>query len=216
MKKTKSKEPPFKMVKVYTSEATPEQIKEWEAEEKEKAMDEIMQMASISPESMGFEGALGRLAEFRSYFPEDNALAEDGDWILVKESPSTEYTVLPLSIWYATRWPMDTGRRPIHRVKVTTSKGDLGLFPHEYSKITAIEKYYEFIGDGMDIHFFGSDEGIPADKLFYLRSRGIPKKDAIVMLLKMIRSPAVCWIETRRDIAEAFVRHWPDESRVAR
>lgn len=218
MRKAKVKEPPFKMVKVYEKDATPEQLKEWEQEEQEQEMNRLMKMAGLAPQGSEFECGLGRLAEFHSMFPGEQALAEDGDWIIVKKSPPTEYTVPPLSIWFATRWPMDEGRRRvIHRVKVTTPRGDVGLFPHEYSKITEIEKYYEFIGDGMTIHFFGNEEGIPKDKLFYLRSRGVSKRDAITMLLKTIRNPGVCWIETDRAVASAFVHdwQWPDESRLA-
>lgn len=154
------------MVKVYASDATPEQLKEWEEEEEGKAMDQIALMASIAPRGSEFECGLGRLAEFQSMFPREQALAEDGDWILVK-----------------------------------------GMAEHRIHSSAAVHLVCDTLA--------GNDEGIPKDKLFYLRSRGIPKRDAIVMLLKEIRSPAACWIETRKEIASAFVRTWPDERRLA-
>ena len=86
-----------------------------------------------------------------------------------------------------------------HRVKVMTPKGELGLFPREYSYIKEPQKYYEFIGDGMEMKFFGNEEGVPKDKLFYLRSRGISKKDALCMLIAEIKCHGVMWIEAARE-----------------
>lgn len=200
-------------------------------EERQAEQDHLSNCIAGTISDGSFESGLGRVNEFLSYFPGNNKVEEAGNWILVKESPPTHYTVPPLSIWFATPWPMDgypkrqEGRRrrgdddrerhQIHRVRVLTPRGELGLFPHEYSKIDDITRYLEFIGDGMEIKFFGGVEGVPKDQLFYLRTRGIPKHEAIKMLLGNIRSPEVCWIEARPEVCAAFGLKWPHESRLA-
>lgn len=162
--------------------------------------------------------------QFQDYFPEGNKVADGGEWILVKHPPHTEYTVPPLSLWFAEPWPMEPAttrkaRRTMpmpHRVKIVTPKGTLGLFPREYSVVKNPEKYYEFIGEGMEIKFFGGDlSGVPEPKLFYLQSRGVSKRDALAMLIGHIKAHGICWIETKRKIAEEFVRDWPDQTRLA-
>lgn len=208
----------------------PEARKQIEEQDEEDTRDYVMNLI-CGPFPGGFQDGLGRIAEFQSYFPGNNKLDEEGNWILVKEPPPTEFTVPPLSIWYAMPWPMDgyackaEGRRrrrgektehhQIHRVKVMTLRGALGLFPHEYSRIDDVSKYLEFIGQGMEIKFFGGLDGVPKDALFYIRSRGISKTDAIKMLLGNIRAPEVCWLETGKEVTAAFGYIWPDESRLA-
>lgn len=181
-------------------------------EDKEKAdKDEVLnQILSTSWAGDGLQAGLGRVAEFESYFPGSNKLDEDGNWILVKDYPPTEFTVPPLSVWFATPWGMDSrGGRTVHRVKILTPKGELGLFPHEYSKISNVEKFLQFVGDGMEIKFFGGLEGVPKDALFYLRSRGISKQQAITMLLSRVKSPEVCYLVTSREICEQMGFKWP-------
>lgn len=148
-------------------------------------------------------------------FPGENELPEGGAWILVKDSPHTEYTVPPLSIWYAEPWPMKTTRHDPHRVKIVTPKGTLGLFPREYSRLSDPGKYYEFIGDGMEIHFFGSEEGVPKDKLFYIRSRGVSKKDALALLIGEIKAHGVLWIEADLQVCATFGMEMPCRKRLA-
>lgn len=143
--------------------------------------------------------------EVASYLPGVNKLDEDGNWILVTKPPHAEYTVPPLSIWFAVPWPMEgTAGRRVHRVRITTPRGTLGLFPHEYSRINDMSKYTECLGDGIEIKFFGGVEGINPDALFYIRSRGISKRDAIIMLLGQIKAEAVCWLETDPGVYEYF------------
>jgi hypothetical protein len=158
--------------------------------------------------------------QFRDYFPDDNAVPEGGSWILVKKPPlNIEYTVPPLSLWFAEPWLMEgNGHMKPFRVKVMTPRGELGLFPHEYTLIDEVEKFYEFFGQGMTVNFFGGDTaGVPEPALFYLRSRGIDKADAIKLLIGSVKAPGVLWVETDRDIAKAFVHdhEWPDEDRLA-
>jgi hypothetical protein len=154
--------------------------------------------------------------DFQNYFPGDNKVPDGGAWVLVKEPPHTEFTVPPMSIWFAEPWPMNReSRLESHRVKIVTPRGDLGLFPCEYSLIKDPQKFYEFVGDGMSMHFFGNEEGVPKDKLFYLRSRGVSKKDALAMLIAEIKCHGVMWVETDKEVAMHFCRSWPDESRLA-
>lgn len=153
--------------------------------------------------------------DYESYFPGANKVPDGGAWILVKEPPPTEYTVPPLSIWFAEPWPMAKSRHDPNRVKIVTPKGELGLFPHEYSLISDPSIYYEFIGEGMEIHFFGNEEGVPKDALFYLRSRGIGKKDALAMLIAEIKVHGVMWIEADEEIQSHFFRTLPPKEKLA-
>lgn len=153
--------------------------------------------------------------QVQDYLPGNNKVPEGGAWILIKNSPPTEYTVPPLSIWYAEPWPMGDGNRITYRVKVVTPKGELGVFPREYSLIGDPGKYFQFIGEGMEAKFFGSEEGIPRDKLFYLRSRGISKTDAIIMLIGSIKAHGVMWLESSPEVAEHFGKQFPDAKRLA-
>jgi hypothetical protein len=153
--------------------------------------------------------------QIHDYFPGANEVPKEGAWILVKTPPPCEYTVPPLSMWFATPWDMKRERNNSHRVRIVTPRGDLGLFPREYSIVKNPEKYHEFLGQGMELQFFGGVDGVPADQLFYLRSRGISKRDAIAMLLGNIRAHGVCWIETSRELCATFGMEWPEENRLA-
>lgn len=208
MRKPKSR-PEGKWVFVPTKELTPAQQEEYEEQRKNEVVQGLAMLRHLSG------NPFAALEEFRNYFPGDNQVPEGGAWVLVKESPHTEFTVPPLSIWFAEPWPMQHERHCSHRVKIVTPRGDLGLFPREYSLITDPQKYYEFLGEGMEIKFFGNEEGVPKDKLFYLRSRGISKKDALAMLIGEIKSHGIMWIETQKEVAMTFCRSWPDASRLA-
>jgi hypothetical protein len=153
--------------------------------------------------------------EFHDYFPGEQEVPEEGAWILVKELPGMEYMVPPLSIWFATPWPQTSGRHQLHRVKIITPKGEIGVYPHEYSKVADPGKYFEFVGDGMTVKFFGNEEGVPRDKLFYIRSRGISKKDAMLMLIGSIMAHGVMWLETDEEVCKQFGYKWPPKERLA-
>lgn len=138
-------------------------------------------------------------------------LPPEGAWIMVKRSPVTEYTVPPLSMWYAEEWP----GMEIYRIKIVTPRGSLGLLSSEYEIVRDLSAYLPFIGGEIAIRFFGNTPALPADSLFYLRSRGIGKMEAITMLLGDLKCPGFCWLEVREDIARAFTSSWPDASRLA-
>ena len=181
-------------------------------EQQEIQMKKVSEMLALSWDQ---KNPFAAAEQFMDYFPGSNKVPDGGAWILVKTPPPTQFTVPPLSIWFAEPWPIERERFNSHRVKIITPKGELGLFPREYSLIENPAKYYEFVVDGMEIKFFGNEEGVPKDKLFYLRSRGIAKKDALCMLIAEIKVHGVMWIETDRNVAETFIRDFPDDSRLA-
>lgn len=213
--KTRTK-PGYITIQVPDKSLTPEQRDELESQ----AMDEVASSLGVFPLWKGedpMQAGICRVKEFSDYFPGANKLPEEGAWIMVTDPPCTEYTVPPLSMWFASPWPQDGHRgHTIHRVKIVTPRGELGLFPREYSHIKDVGEYFPHIGNGeLEIKFFGGIEGVPADALFYLRSRGISKADAITMLLGQIKSHGVCWIQAAPEICAAFGMKWPSEDRLA-
>lgn len=147
------------------------------------------------------------LDEFHDYFPRGQSVPPEGSWILVKKiTSSLEYSVPPLSIWWAEPWEMEGegDRSRPKRVKVVTSNGELGVFPREYVLIKDVEKFFPFIGDGIDIHFFGK---IPDElnlQMFYLRSRGISKEAALTMLLGQVKGHGYLWLQFHEEYARIF------------
>lgn len=215
VKKLKAR-PGYKLVEVPDETITPEQRSYLD----NQSQDEIISaICGIIPENMDpMQCGLGRLNEFLSYFPGNNELDPEGNWIMIKESPPTEYTVPPFSLWFATPWPQ-AGMldKKLHRVKVVTPKGSLGLYPFEYVKCESITPFIELIDpkDGFELKFFGNLEGAPKDALFYIRSRGISKVDAFKMLLGEIKTHGVCWIQADRKYAEIYGKEWPHDSKNA-
>jgi hypothetical protein len=184
------------------------------AEEAEsRAMDEVTTLLSCF--TTDFASRVAATEQFGDYFPGANEVPEGGAWILVKREIPCAITVPPLSLWFAEPWPM-AGRHRVHRVKIITPRGELGVFPHEYSRVADVAKYYEFLGAGMEIRFFGGElQGLPELPLFYLRSRGISKRDALAMLVGHIKAHGVCWIESTPETCAAFGMAWPHASRLA-
>lgn len=182
----------------------------------EDEMDAVVTMLSIGRDP---NHPFAAAEQFRDYFPGDQELPKKGGWIMMTRLLPTEFTPPPMSFWFATPWPMSNEsrvHRPPYRVKIITPRGELGVFPHEYAYVKEPGKYLEFIGTDMKACFFGaSDRGIPKDALFYLRSRGISKRDAITMLVGEIKAHGVLWLETAEHITAHFGLDWPDPSRLA-
>lgn len=183
--------------------------------EEERHRDEMEAVTNMLALGWTSDHPFAAAEQFHDYFPGDNMVPEGGGWILVKTPPPTEYTVPPFSIWFAEAWPMECERHDSHRVRIITPRGELGLFPREFSYVKDPAKYYEFVGQGMTIHFFGNETGVPKDALFYLRSRGVSKRDALCMLIADIKSHGVMWIETDPEIAASFGRERPAQYRLA-
>ncbi len=188
--------------------------------EREQHVDSLLSLGVMLGDDEGrFARGCAAIEQWRDYFPGDNEVPEDGGWILIKTPPPCEFTVPPLSLWFAEPWVMDNMTHAPHRVRIITPRGELGVFPREYSLVATPEKYYEFIGEGMDIKFFGAaDTAIPPElsqKLFYIRSRGVNKADALAMLIGNIKAHGVLWVETRPEICAHFGMKWPAKSRLA-
>src|SRR5437762_3387591 len=82
-----------------------------------------------------FARGCAAVEEFHDHFPGGNEVPKGGAWILVKTPPPCEFTVPPLSLWFATPWPFDPAYREVDpkRVCILTPRGNLGIFPREYS-----------------------------------------------------------------------------------
>lgn len=163
-------------------------------------------------------GPFGAQDEFENYYPQDalKAIPEEGAWIVVQKPPSCEYTVPPFSIWYATNWQMDAGERSgvkLKRVKIITPKGDLGLFPCEYSVVDDIRTYVGRESDGILFHTMNGDAAFPTEQLFYLQSRGVRRPDACMMLLEQMHDPTFGWFEIAPPYGAHFGKEWPRPER---
>ncbi len=204
-------------VLVPRSDLTQEHAEKIKTDEIDTYMNAQVQMMNACMPENFFQNGLAAIAERRAFLPGDQKLSDEGDWIMVTTPPPTEYTVPPMSFWFALPWLMEGhGGHPMHRVKIITPRGNLGLFPHEYSKVTDVSRYYEFFGNGIEPIFFGAGEGgVPSDALHYLRSRGISKAEAIKMLIGSIKSPDVLYLMTDKSITDTFGMEWPHESRLA-
>lgn len=208
MRKPKQK-PAGKWVFVPQKDMTPEEIQQ----QLEDDVDSHLQMQASF--GLDMEARWGLVRQREDFLPGKNKVPEGGAWILIKDPPNTEYTVPPMSVWFAEPWPHREERLSTHRVKILTPKGELGIYPREYSLIEDPGKYYEFIGQGMEIKFFGNEEGVPKDKLFYLRSRGISKAEALSLLIGSIKAHGVLWIEATRETVSSFGMDFPPDERNA-
>lgn len=164
--------------------------------------------ALLSPfPSSSFHDRCATVDQFYDYCPhESQILPEGGGWVLVKNPPGTEYTVEPLSLWFAEAWPMDGDLVP-YRIKVVTPQGMLGLFPHEYAAVD-VNKYIEFIGHGYSAMFFTNPTGITdaafKEKLLYIRSRGVGKAEAFSMLIGELKQHGVLWLDADQEVKDSI------------
>lgn len=156
-----------------------------------------------------------RYNEMMTLMPEDFGLAlpPEGGWIMVRRSPPTEIKVPLLSMWYAMPDPFlrtPVGKKfslqvfPMYRARIHTPEGPLWLLPPEYVLVQDITQYLGQEKYGIDLHFLSEEAAVDQDALFYLRSRGVSKQDALVMLLGTIRDPNFCYLTVRQEYAEAL------------
>jgi len=133
--------------------------------------------------------------------PGDKELPEDGAWIMVLLPPNCEYTVEPLSIYFAV--PDTTG--PRYKARILCRQGPLWLWPHEYTIIENVSEYITMLGDdGPKINYMSARTELSGDKLFYLRSRGVPYADAVLMLLGEVKDPNFCYLTFPREVQRFF------------
>lgn len=151
------------------------------------------------------------IKDFENKFPEDfkKNLPPEGKWIQIKEPPSTEFTVPPFSIWFAVPW--GEGRDGMkNRVKIVTPSGTLGLWPHEYWVIDDVTKYIGREPEGILVHHMNDKPVVEANALHYLMSRGIPRREASMLLIGQIKDPTFLWLEFAPKYGEHFGHEWPD------
>lgn len=167
------------------------------------------------------------MEDFYSMCPEEAGakIPEGGAWIMVKRPPMTEYTVPPLSMWYAREEVTPRGTRTgnnrgpsqfYHKATILTPKGDLSLWPGEYTVVKDISVYFAFPDDHIHINLLGG-EAVNPDQLFYLRSRGIAKKDAIKMLLGTVKTQDVAFVTVHPEYGRLLISpsYWPRKERLA-
>lgn len=135
------------------------------------------------------------------YFPElyDKKISEDGAWILVLEEPYTElitrFRVPLLSMWRARPHQLNSSVRITydrfavnvtpHQAVISTPGGDLHLWPHEYHVVT--DPYELMSCEGAALHELGGAPVLAADQLFYLQSRGIEYREAVLLLIAQVQ-----------------------------
>lgn len=157
------------------------------------------------------------LKELMDYFPEDyhRGLPEKGAWICVQLVPPTEYTVPPLSMWYALPESRPCGRaHPRKLARILTPSGSLYLEPHEYLLVEDITTFLGQEDNGVHVRFLGGQVGTAlADQIFYIRSRGISRRDAELMLLGDIKRQDYCWLEVEPQYGLERNLEWPSPDR---
>ena len=162
----------------------------------------------VPPNAYESAGLFGGIAEMMQIKPELHGkdLAKDGDWIIVIAPPrGTEYTVEHLSCWYAVPDPYvvthaDSKIPPHHhyRVRLLTPNGLLWLWPHEYVVLRG-DLTRLFSHEGIEVHYISDRATVDPDRLFYLRQRGIPKQEALMMLIGEVREQTFCWFTMPED-----------------
>lgn len=117
-----------------------------------------------------------------------------------------------LSIWYAMPTVTNLSRKvgpvtvSMSQAIINTPQGEVHVWPHEYIVVKDLSAYLQFTEeDGFNIHFLNPEaEGFPDDKLFYIRSRGIPLAEARRMLLPELKSPHFCYFTFHEEYAKYF------------
>ena len=93
------------------------------------------------------------------------------------------------------------------RVKILTPEGTVAVNPDEYNIIQDITDYMELVdGEHIKLVELGGVKSSSklADQLFYCRQRGIPKADALKMLMGEVKKPNVAYIHIHEGYAEYF------------
>lgn len=152
---------------------------------------------------------------FEDYFPH-RKVEEQGAWIMVQKPPCTEYTVPPLSIWYAMPWDMTAASKAgiaLKRVKILTPSGELGLFPHEFSVVTDISFYVGKDHEGVFFRTMNDTPVVNYDALHYLMSRGISREEATLMIIEQMKDPTYGWFEIAPQYAAWAGKEWPTQAK---
>jgi hypothetical protein len=99
------------------------------------------------------------------------------------------------------------------QVRIKTPFGDVYVQPHEY--VIAKESLGEVMDNAKEEHCFIrylSDskmlKGKIADQVFYLKSRGIPHKEALALCFQNVSSQNLFYIEMHPEYQKTFTRNW--------
>lgn len=168
-----------------------------------------------------------------TYMPatEGKEIPADGAWILVVEEPFTElrarFRVPLLSMWRARPHELNSGAitrggitmRPQQAV-IATPAGDLHLWAHEY--VIADHPMQLAADPDATLHTLGGEPVLDEDELFYLMSRGIPHRDAVMLLFDKVTSLDFVYVTFPEEITDllagagqSFRRHVALNRRVA-
>ena len=105
------------------------------------------------------------------------------------------------TVWYA--MPHYLSAQTLHQAIIQTPEGQVHVWPHEYN-LFDIQKFLPFLGEGFDIHFMAESGGFSEEALFYIRSRGISKAEAQMMLLPTLKDPHFCYFTFAEEFRECF------------
>lgn len=176
---------------------------------KRKAPKWILNPKWLPPESQADKLAViaimdgGRAME--NIFPDafGKTIATDGEWVLVTDPPSsTPYTVEPFSAWFAFPDPLVTRGVSRYRVKILKPEGELWLWAFEYQPMKDMSSYVAT--EGVIINYLTGSAKVDEMQLLYLRSRGISKEDALIMLMDSIKSQFYCYLTIPRNVQRAM------------
>lgn len=155
----------------------------------------------------------GYLSEVYAAFPDEGKceIPEEGAWIIVKSVAPTalEWDVPPMSVWRAKPFyryrefilgresglsRKTTIKWPMLRAVIQTPGGELHLLPNEFVT-TNIEVWLDNIGQGVTMHFLGAGEpGELEPQLFYIMAHGIPRREALTLLLPSLTDENFCYL----------------------
>lgn len=193
---------PKKYADARRTQVTPEWLA-WDENRRANASDDGWFAAA----SIGFDPSM--------YFPEQDgkSIPEDGAWILVIEEPVTElrsrFRVPHLSMWRARPHELNSGALTSNGVRIypkqaiiATPAGDLHLWPHEY---IVAERPMELASDpDACLNALGGQPVLDQDELFYLMSRGIPHRDAVMLLFDKVTSIDYVYVTFPEEITDAL------------
>lgn len=195
-----------------TAPPTEDDIDDEDSDMRSRALDDIKEYGH--PLIRGDHGTA-------TYFPESvgKALPKEGAWVIVTQEPNTvlrnDFRLPVPSMWRAKPRHLDVGAITVHLdmgtqtytahpviAVITTPAGELGLWPHEY---VIASKPTEIASDpDSTLNSLGGQPLIDEDQLFYLRSRGIPRHQAVMMLLDTIENTDYAYVTFSHEVTESL------------
>ncbi|PUB32512.1 hypothetical protein C8K30_1011038 [Promicromonospora sp. AC04] len=193
---------PKKYADARRTQVTPEWLA-WDETRRAKASDDGWFEAAAA----GFDPSM--------YFPEQEgkSIPDGGAWILVVEEPFTElrsrFRVPHLSMWRARPHELNSGALTANGVRIypkqaiiATPAGDLHLWPHEY---VVAERPMQLASDpDACLVALGGQPVLEQDELFYLMSRGIPHREAVMLLFDKVASLDYVYVTFPEKITDAL------------